>query len=229
VCMALGALLVSRVALTTLPEPAERKAIRHEIIDGVRWLWRHGPVRTLTLTVMMFNVTFGAALAVEVLYAKQRLGLTALGFGVLITVGAVGGIVGTSAYGLLERRVGIANLMRAGLIIETLTHLSLALTTVPVVAMAVLFVFGIHESVWSTTVMTVRQRSVPHEFQGRVGSVYLMGLQGGLVVGAALGGVIAKVWGVTGPFWFAFVGSALILLSMWRRFSLIAHTPPAAK
>jgi H+/Cl- antiporter ClcA len=48
---------------------------------------------------------------------------------------------------------------------------------------------------------------------------------GGLVVGAALGGAIAQVFGVTGPFWFAFVGSAAILAVIWRRLNLIVRAP----
>ena len=74
--------------------------------------------------------------------------------------------------------------MRVGLIIETLTHLALALTTSPWVALVILFVFGAHAFVWGTTSLTVRQRAVPTEFQGRVGSVYMVGVFGGLVVGS---------------------------------------------
>ena len=48
--------------------------MRAEIVEGVRWLWHHPPIRTLTLTVVFFNVTFGAAMSVLVLYAEQRLG-----------------------------------------------------------------------------------------------------------------------------------------------------------
>jgi predicted MFS family arabinose efflux permease len=51
----------------------------------------------------------------------------------------------------------------------------------------------------------------------------MMGVQGGVVVGAGLGGVIASIWGVTGPFWFAFVGSAVILALIWGALSNIAH------
>ena len=96
--------------------------------------------------------------------------------------------------------------MRVGLIIETLTHLALALTTSPWVALAIFFVFGAHAFIWGTTSITVRQRAVPIELQGRVGSVNMVGVYGGLVVGSALGGVLAQHWGVTAPFWFAFVG-----------------------
>jgi predicted MFS family arabinose efflux permease len=46
---------------------------------------------------------------------------------------------------------------------------------------------------------------------------------GGLVVGQAIGGVLAGVWGLTAPFWFAFVGSGLTLLLIWRSLDYIAH------
>jgi predicted MFS family arabinose efflux permease len=56
-----------------------------------------------------------------------------------------------------------------------------------------------------------------------VGSVYLIGVQGGLVVGGLWGGVIAGVWGVTAPFWFAFIGSALLVVLLWPQLTHIAH------
>ena len=69
----------------------------------------------------------------------------------------------------------------------------------------------------------MRQRAVPAQFQGRVGSVYLTGVVGGIVIGSALGGLVASVWGVTAPFWFAFAGSALFVVLLWRELTRIAH------
>ena len=43
------------------------------------------------------------------------------------------------------------------------------------------------------------------------------------MAGAALGGAIAGRWGVTGPFWFAFIGSMITLALIWRELSQIAH------
>ena len=40
--------------------------------------------------------------------------------------------------------MSLGNILRIGLVIETFTHLALALTTVPWVAMAIFFVFGAH-------------------------------------------------------------------------------------
>ncbi len=226
--IALGAILVSRIATSTRATNDDHPPARRQIVEGLQFLWRNPPVRTLTLTIVSFNVTFGAAWSVLVLYASERLGLGGVGFGLLTTASALGGVLGSWSYGWIERRVSLADIMRIGLIIETLTHLALAVNTIPALAMAVFFVFGIHTAVWGTTSTSVRQRAVPTEFQGRVGSAYMIGVQGGIVVGAALGGVIARIWGVTGPFWFAFVGSGLILAAIWRELGHIAHADQAA-
>ncbi|HEX2074431.1 MAG TPA: MFS transporter [Geodermatophilus sp.] len=228
VCVALGALLVSRMRLPAVPRPAERRHVGRDVVEGLRWTWAHPAVRTLTLTIVTFNVTYGAAWSVLVLYAMQRLDLGAVGFGLLTTVGAVGGLVGTAAYDWLERHASLATIMRVGLVVETLTHLGLALTTNAWVAMAILFVFGAHAFVWGTTSRTVRMRAVPTELQGRVGSLYSIGVFGGIVLGQGLGGVIAWAWGVTGPFWFGFAGSAVLLALIWRELAHIAHADDEA-
>jgi MFS family permease len=219
-----GALLVSRIALPAHHRDPERvSAIHREIVDGFRWVRHHAAVRTLVLTIFIFNITFGAAWSVLVLYATLRLGLGEIGFGLLTTVMATGGLLGTLTYGWITRRVSLGNIMRIGLVIETLTHLGLATTRVPAVAMAIFFVFGVHAFVWGTTSVTVRQRAVPTALQGRVGSVNTVGVFGGLVVGSALGGLLAQRFDVTAPFWFAFAGSALFLVLIWGQLAHVAH------
>ncbi len=200
-----------------------RRSLRHEVTESLRWTVRQAAVRTLVLTILIFNVTYGAAWSILVLYADQRLGLGAIGFGLLTTIGAVGGLLGTAAYGWITRRVSLGNLMRIGLVIETLTHLALALTTVAWVASVIFLIFGAHAFIWGTTSVTIRQRAVPTELQGRVTSLNTIGVFGGLVIGSAIGGVLATRFGVTAPFWFAFAGSAVFVVLLWRQLTHIAH------
>jgi predicted MFS family arabinose efflux permease len=224
VVVALGAVLVARVLLPPHGRGPQRESrLRHDIAEGFRWVRHHAAVRTLVLTIFTFNITFGAAWSVLVLYATRRLGLGEVGFGLVTTVSAVGGLAGTASYGWITRRVSLGDIMRVGLVIETLTHLALALTTSPWVAMPVFFVFGAHAFVWGTTSVTVRQRAVPMALQGRVGSVNLVGVYGGLVIGSAIGGVLAQQFGLTAPFWFAFAGSAVFVVLIWRQLAHIAH------
>jgi len=235
VCYALGAVLVARITTSALPAreapteaggdagPGGIASVWRELVEGFRWLRAHPAMRTLALTVVAFNVTFGAAWSVMVLYAGDRLGMDSVGFGLLTTASALGGIVGTAAYGRLERRFGLANLMRGGLLIETASHLIFAVTTMPAVALATMVVFGAHEVVWWTTSITVRQRAVPDELMGRIGGIYTVGLTGGIVIGTPIGGLLAKTFGITAPFWFGFIGSALLVVLLWREFRFIAH------
>ena len=220
---ALGAVLISRVVTDVRQAQADRPGLRGEMLEGIRWLVAHPPMRTLALTIVTFNVTFGAAWSVLVLYAQQRLGMNAVGFGLLTTAVAVGGLVGIVLYGQLERRFSLADIMRVGLLIETGTHLVLALTTSSAVALATLVVFGGHAFVWGTTSTVVRQRAVPDEVLGRVGGVYRVAIVGGMVVGTPIGGLLARTYGITAPFWFAFAGSALLVALLWREFDNIVH------
>ncbi len=225
VCVVVSILLVLRIQLPEhrLEKTGDPRSIRKDMREGLAWVWHHAAVRTLVLTIVTFNVTFGAAWSVLVLYSLERLDMGEIGFGLLTSALAAGGIVGTVTYGWLERNVSLGNIMRGGLIIETLTHLALALNSVPWVAMAIMFVFGGHAFIWGTTSVTVRQRAVPTRFQGRVQGVYMIGVTGGIVLGSVCGGLIANRWGVTGPFWFAFVGSAVFLVLIWGQLTHVAH------
>ena len=224
---ALGALLISRVVTDVRTIRPDRPGVRSEMLEGIRWLVGHPPMRTLALTIFTFNVTYGAAWSVLVLYAGDRLGMNEVGFGLLTTAVAVGGLVGTFSYGRLERRFALGDIMRVGLLIETGTHLVLALTTSAAVALATLVIFGAHASVWGTTSTVVRQRAVPDELLGRVGGVYRVAIMGGLAIGAPIGGLLAQAFGITAPFWFAFAGSALLVAALWRQFDNIVHAGDA--
>ena len=226
-CFALSAVLISRVVTGTRDRSGEGSGLGAEMVEGIRWLVAHPPMRTLALTIFTFNVTFGAAWSVLVLYAGERLGMDELGFGLMTTAVAIGGVVGIVSYGRLERRFSLADIMRVGLLIETGTHLVFALTTSSAIALATLVVFGAHEFVWGTTSTVVRQRSVPDELLGRVGGVYRVAIVGGLVIGTPIGGLLAKTFGITAPFWFAFAGSALLVAVLWREFEHIVQAGEA--
>lgn len=223
VLVAIAALVVARIKLPGDDLRAARRSLRQDIAEGLTWVRRHPAVRTLVLTIFTFNITWGAAWSVLVLYATEHLDLGSVGFGLVTTVSALGGLLGTLCYGRLVARVGLGDIMRVGLIVETLTHLGLAATSSPWVAMPIFFVFGAHAFIWGTTSMTIRQRAVPTGLQGRVGAVNTIGTFGGLVVGAGLGGALAVRWGVTAPFWFAFAGSAVFVFLIWRQLRHIAH------
>jgi len=224
ICAIAGVLLFMRVSLPShLPPTQPGRRIRQEITEGIRWTRNSPAMRALVVQILTFNITYGASWSVLVLFSQQRLGLGTVGFGWLTAATAVGSLVGTMTYGWLEAHVSLSNIMRYGLVLETLTHLVLACTTSPTVAMLILFLFGIHLAYWATTASSVRQRAVPLELQGRVSSVYRLALYGGLVIGSVIGGLLANHWGITAPYWFGFVGCAVILAAIWRQIGQVGH------
>ena len=223
-CAIAALLLFTRVTVPSHGRPlSERRHLLQEVLEGLRWSRDSVAMRALIIQIVTFNVTYGASWSVLVLFSGQRLHLGTVGFGLLTTVSALGSVLGTVSYGWMERHVSLGNIMRYGLILETLTHLVLATTRSPTIAMIILFFFGIHLAYWATTATSVRQRAVPLALQGRVRSVYTFAMMGGLVIGSALGGALAKRWGITAPYWFGFVGCTTILVVIWRQLGDIAH------
>lgn len=194
------------------PAPSLWSATR----EGMTWLWHDPPMRTLAWTITLFNITYGASFGIYVLYAQEILGLGDVGFGILMGVAAIGGLLGSVFYGRLERRFSYTTLLRAGLILETCSHAALALTRSPWVAGTILFLFGVHAVIWSTTSTTVRQRAVPDKLLGRVTSVYFLGSLGGMSIGVLLGGWVGQQWGILAVFWSAFAVCSLFLLILWQ-------------
>lgn len=213
-----AAVLVARIAVAKRPAAAERQHLLREVREGVRWLWEHEVLRMLAVTIALMNITFMGVMAVFVLYARQRLGLGPTGYGLLLTASAVGGLVGTGYAARLETRFGAGALLRAGLVVEGLTHVGLAVTRDGYLAAAIMTVFGVHALVWGVVTVTIRQRVVPDALRGRVNGVYALFSVGGAALGALSGGVIAHAWGITAPFWVAAVVIAVLTPAVWRTF-----------
>jgi hypothetical protein len=149
----------------------------------MRTLLGHPVLRMLAVCLCLMNITLVGAFAILVLYARERLGLTEVGFGLLLAASAVGGIAGTVVAARLQRRFGTSSLLRVGLVIETCTHLSLALARVPWVAVTTMVVFGAHASLWGILSLSWRQRVVPDAQRGRVNSGYFLFSVGGAAHG----------------------------------------------
>jgi predicted MFS family arabinose efflux permease len=56
-----------------------------------------------------------------------------------------------------------------------------------------------------------------------VTGVYRVAVMLGIVVGTPIGGWLAREHGITAPFWFGFIGSAILVVVLWRQFDKIVH------
>src|SRR5262249_55814710 len=60
ILVAASVLFISRIVLPAQEKASERSSVRRDIAAGIRWTVHHPAVRTLALTILIFNVTFGA-------------------------------------------------------------------------------------------------------------------------------------------------------------------------
>ena len=199
-------------------EGARRSSVLADIGEGFRWLMRQRLLRTMAVLIGLLNLTLTAATAVLVLLARERLHLGSVGYGALFTCMAVGGILGSVVGDRLVGWVGATWTIRVGLLIEAEMHLALATSRSAWFIGFALFAFGVHGSLWSIVASSLRQRLTPPHMQGRVGSTNLFIAAGGNCVGAVLGGVVAARFGITAPYWAAFVVAVLVSAATWRVF-----------
>jgi len=213
--------------------PGPVRTVLGEVGEAFAWLARQRVLRTMALLIGLLNLTFTAALALLVLVAQQRLGLGPVGYGVLVSCMAVGGIAGAAVGDRVIAWATPTWTVRTGLLVEAGMHLALAWSTSAVVVAVALVAFGVHGSLWGIVGTTLRQRLTPPAMLGRVGSATLFVSAGGNCVGALLGGVLAQAAGLTAPYWAGFVLALAVTAATWHVFSRAsmaqAHAPTAGR
>ena len=197
---------------------ARGRSVRAEIAEGFRWLMGQRLLRTMAILIGLLNVTLTAATAVLVLLARERLGLGSVGYGLLFTCMAAGGILGSVIGDRLIGWVTATWTIRIGLLIEAGMHLALATSRNAYFIGFALFAFGVHGALWTIVGASLRQRLTPPEMLGRVGSTGLFVAAGGNCVGALLGGVVASSLGITAPYWIGFAVAIIVSAATWRVF-----------
>lgn len=201
VSFALAAALVALVAGSFHPRAGGGPTtFRQDIGEGLRWLLAHRLLRTIALLLAVINGTFAAAEAVLVLYSLEVLRLPAYGYGALLALVAIGGLLGTLLAGGLRRLlglrwvlVGVGLTQAGGLLVAGLTSSRLLM----VLAMLLL---GVVSMVWNVVTVSLRQRLVPAALLGRVTSSYRVIGIGAMPVGAALAGIVARGYGLHMPY-----------------------------
>jgi len=194
------------------------RSVRTEVVEGFRWLMRQRLLRTMALLIGLLNVTLIAATAVLVLVAEQRLHVGSVGFGLLFTAMAAGGLLGSLLGDRIIALVSATWTIRVGLLIEAGMHLTLAVSRNAYLVGFALFAFGVHGALWGIVGSSIRQRLTPPDMMGRVTSTILFVVAGGNCVGALLGGALASRFGLVAPYWVGFVAAAAVTAATWRVF-----------
>jgi hypothetical protein len=83
-------------------------SIWEDVLEGVRWLAGHRVLRTMALGLGVINISVTGVWAVLVLFSLEILKMGGAGYGLLLTAGAAGGLVGSLTASQVARAVGVA-------------------------------------------------------------------------------------------------------------------------
>ncbi len=216
------AIAAGLVGLVTLPprQGDVGRAFWTELTEGIRWMRAHPLLLRLAVVLGLTNACYMATLTILVLYGQEVLGLSAFGYGVLLTIGAAGAVIGGLAAPAIAERVGARASLLIGLSSFAASYLILAMTSSPVIAGAALFIEAAGGMLWNVVTVSYRQRLIPDAILGRVNSIYRFFGWGMMPVGALLGGLIVtlaeplfgRLAALHAPYLFAGAGATAILI-----------------
>lgn len=194
-----AALLAGAVALTAslaLPRrtpAADPTPFVPAIREGLAFLWGHPTLRPMALALGAFNFIGWMFWALLVLYAQEVLGLSAVGFGLLLSGAAIGGLSGSLLGPGILRRIG----PKAGLVIGISSFafcaLVIALANSVWVIAPILMLEAFTNMLWNITSVSYRQRHIPPEMLGRVNAIYRFFGTGPSALGALTGGAAVSL------------------------------------
>jgi MFS family permease len=173
---------------------------RSQISGGLRWLRHNRSFWPVPATSVVLAMTDSAWFTLLVLYVRDLLHLASAWYGILLALGAVGGLSGGFFAAALIRRVGAKITTLLCLSLTAAGQLALGTTSSVFATAVVMATSSMAFALWTVQSRTTIQRAVPPELLGRVLSTNRVVFTGGSLIGASLGGVAARTLGLHAPF-----------------------------
>ena len=227
VTFGLAAIAVSLMTVRARATP-EVAPMAEAVREAWAWMRAHPMVLRLAVMLGVLNGASHLGLTMLVLVAQERLGLGSFGFGMLLTAGAAGGVVGGIFGPKVIARVGRVAALRIALVLFSATFLVIGLSNAVWVVAIALFFEAVAALLWNIVTVSWRQRVIPDELLGRVNSIYRFFGWGVVPFGALAGGIIVSLGeetvGRTVALHLPYLVGAFILACVaiygWRRLDL---------
>ena len=178
----------------------QTSSLRQDIVKGFAWFWQYTLLRTLSFLAGTANFASGAAFAVLVLFAQDRLGLNDIGYGLLLAAGSVGGVVGGVSAEWLARKLKPGTLIFVTNLLVASSYVGIGFSQSSIVVGALLAFISFVVMVQNIVITSLWQAVIPDALLGRVTSAYRMIAITGSPLGALLGGLAAKRFGLESPY-----------------------------
>ncbi|GHC56501.1 MFS transporter [Neogemmobacter tilapiae] len=191
VTFALSVLLISQMILPAQalrPHLAFWPALR----EAWDWLKTHPEILRLARMLALVNAAYACCLTILVLYAQEVLGLSSTGYGLMLTLAALGGVLGGLAAPRIAARLGTERTILFSAFTALLGYLIMALTAHPLAAALALGLEGFGAVLWNVVTVSYRQRVIPAELLGRGNAIYRFFGTGAMALGTlAAGSIVA--------------------------------------
>lgn len=178
----------------------QRSSLWSELFAGVQYVLKHPVLSVLALNTGFANFTIQAVEVVFVLFVTQAIQLPEWAFGLLMSMEALGGILGSFLVVPLKNRFGEGFILRGVILtlpfVVLLTPLFL---NVWIVAMA-RFLLGTSDALWNAIAVSFRQAILPSRLMGRANAFYRLLAWGSVPLGSLAGGWSAGTFGYVGNY-----------------------------
>ncbi|GAA1139192.1 MFS transporter [Microbacterium aurantiacum] len=228
---AVAAVLQSRIRVVEPPAPrrAAGRHVGHDIVDGMRFTYRHPTLRPLALSVHVWFLGNSIVMTVFAVYVLRELALPAWAFGVALAAAGVGGFAGALIAPSLGARWGAGRAILCGRALVVVPWLVLGFApltaetdvalTLAVVAGAQLL-YGAAMGIEDANDISYRQSVAPDAIQGRMNATIRTVNRAVFLVGALAAGLLMSAFGfastlVVGAVVFA-VAAVVIVVSPLR-------------
>jgi MFS family permease len=195
-----GTFLVSAALIATLP--SLRRAVgerprsagwKADLKEGFGWLWGHDFLRPLAIILGLMNMIASIGLAIMVLFAQEVLNTGPTEFAILMTGGAIGGVLGGWTASVVSNRIGPGNSLALTLIGGAVTTAITGFTSFWPVAWVMSAIFMFVAVLWNVITVSLRQTIIPDHLLGRVNSVYRFFAWGMMPIGSLIGGAVVAI------------------------------------
>jgi MFS family permease len=190
-----------------IPDPGD---MRERLRAGLAYISEHLRLRHLMLAQGAAFVFFAAVIPVEVIYAKETLGVGDSGYGLLLASWGVGMVLGSFVFAALRGR-SLPHLLFLSTITIGAGYVGMAVAPVLAFACVASMVGGAGNGVQWVAVVSAVQELTSENMQARVMSVLESTGAAMLGVGYLAGGLIASAVNPRATFFFAGIGVCAIV------------------
>lgn len=228
-----GSYLGSLVPFRDLPRPAGpspdpeagSRRLRADAADGFRWLRHHRVLAPFTAAQVVYYFGFAAGFSLLVVLVTDELGGSALAFGVLLAIGALGAFLGASSGARVAARLGTRATLSVCVALQGATVAAVAIAdSIPTVAV-LWFLNGIPAGLQRPAARSMQQRLTPNHLLGRVNVTVRIFTRGVIVFGALAAGALANVTSVRWSFAAGGLVQVVGAVVMWRVLARLDERP----